>query len=152
VIQRGFIRGSPALRHATASHGIAMIRPALAFSSIALLLGFGPDALAERGTPASTLPLPPPPATPADQPLQHQTGMVVLEGPNGERTIIRSVEPRSLIGGDRFDFAVLDADGDGSVDRKEAGAVDRYLLREFDRVDANRDGRLDREELVGWIL
>ena len=60
--------------------------------------------------------------------------------------------PRSLVGGDRFDFDVLDADGDGSVDRREAGAVDRYLLREFDRTDTNRDGRLDREELAGWIL
>ncbi len=129
-----------------------MIRSTLTFSSLALLLAAGGDALAERGTPASTLPLPPPEATPAEQPLQHQTGMVVIEGADGQRTIIRSLEPRSLVGGDRLDFEVLDADGDGSVDRKEAAAADRNLLWEFDRVDANRDGRLDREELAGWIL
>ncbi|KAF1696595.1 EF-hand domain-containing protein [Pseudoxanthomonas koreensis] len=129
-----------------------MIRPAITFASLVFLLAAGGDALAQRGTPASTSPLPPPPATPAEQPLQRQTGMVVLEGPNGERTIIRSLEPRSLVGGDRFDFDVFDADGDGSVDRKEAGAADRYLLRGFDRTDTNRDGRLDREELAGWIL
>ena len=65
--------------------------------------------------------------------------------------IIRSVEPDSLVGGDRLDFTVLDADGDGAVDRREA-ASDASLRAEFDRVDANRDGRLDRDELAGWIL
>jgi hypothetical protein len=108
-------------------------------------------ALATRGTPATPMPLPPPVATPADQPLQRQTGMVVIEGPHGERTIIRSVEPRSLVGGDRLDFNVLDADGDGLVDRHEA-MIDRSLQSQFDATDANRDGRLDREELTGWIL
>ncbi|AKC87348.1 hypothetical protein [Pseudoxanthomonas suwonensis] len=104
-----------------------------------------------KGPPATTLPLPPATATPADQPLQRQTGMVVIEGEHGQRIIIRSVEPASLIGGDRLDFAALDADGDGLVDRREA-AADASLRAEFDRVDANRDGKLDREELAGWIL
>lgn len=115
-----------------------------------LLLASAP-ALAVRGTPATTQPLAPPPATPADTPLQRQTGMRVLEGTHGEPVIIRSVEPDSLVGGDRLDFAKLDADGDGWVDRHEAG-VDASLRAEFDRVDVNRDGRLDREELAGWIL
>jgi hypothetical protein len=114
------------------------------------LLATGP-ALAAKGPPADTLPLSPPVATPIDQPLQHQTGMVVIEGTHGERTIIRSLEPRSLVGGDRLDFSVLDADGDGRVSRQEA-AVDRSLQSEFGNVDANRDGCLDREELAGWIL
>ena len=108
-------------------------------------------ALAAKGPPASTPPLPPPVATPVDQPLQHQTGMVVIEGAHGERTIIRSLEPRSLVGGDRLDFSVLDADGDGRVDRREAG-IDRSLRSEFDNTDLDRDGTLDREELAGWIL
>ena len=100
---------------------------------------------------AATLqPLPPPPASPSDQPLQRQTGMVVIEREGGQRIIVRSLEPDSLIGGDRLDFNVLDADGDGAVDRAEAG-VDRELQRRFDGVDANRDGVLDREELVDWI-
>ena len=90
-------------------------------------------------------------AAPADQPLQRQTGMVVIEGAHGERTIIRSVEPRSLVGGDRLDFNVLDADGDGLVDRGEAGA-DAGLRREFDNTDRDGDGRLDRIELADWIL
>ncbi|WP_372015675.1 EF-hand domain-containing protein [Pseudoxanthomonas sp. 10H] len=122
----------------------------LAPALLLLALAASPAA-ATRGTPAATLPLPPPVATPHDQPLQHQTGMVVIEGANGERTIIRSLEPRSLVGGDRLDFSVLDADGDGLVSRREA-AVDRSLLSEFGNVDANRDGGLDRGELAGWIL
>lgn len=117
----------------------------------ALLSAATGPAAAARGPSADTVPLPPPVATPVDQPLQHQTGMVVIDGPNGERTIIRSLEPRSLVGGDRLDFAVLDADGDGRVDRREA-AVDRSLHAEFGTVDANGDGYLDRVELAGWIL
>ncbi|UWX04744.1 EF-hand domain-containing protein [Pseudoxanthomonas sp. NC8] len=115
-----------------------------------LLLAVGP-AFAAKGFPADTLPLPPPVATPVDQPLQHQTGMVVLEGAHGERVIVRSLEPRNLVGGDRLDFAVLDADGDGYVSRQEA-ALDRSLQSMFGKVDANADGHLDREELAGWIL
>ncbi|UNK56569.1 hypothetical protein MNQ95_10390 [Pseudoxanthomonas daejeonensis] len=110
-----------------------------------------PALAATKGPPASTSPLLPPVATPVDQPLQHQTGMVVIEGAHGERTIIRSLEPRSLVGGDRLDFGLLDADGDGRVDRREAG-IDRSLRSEFDNVDVDRDGTLDREELAGWIL
>ena len=128
----------------------AMNRFASAAPLLLLALAAGP-ASATRGAPAATLPLPPPVATPVDQPLQHQTGMVVIEGPNGEKTIIRSLEPRSLVGGDRLDFNVLDADGDGRVDRREA-AIDRSLRSEFGNVDANGDGWLDRDELAGWIL
>jgi EF hand len=116
-----------------------------------LLLLATAEALAVKGTPATTLPLPPVAAVPADQPLQRQTGMVVIEGAHGERTIIRSVEPRSLVGGDRLDFNVLDADGDGFVDRGEADA-DAGLRREFDNTDRDGDGRLDRIELADWIL
>ncbi|WP_051412438.1 hypothetical protein [Pseudoxanthomonas sp. J35] len=107
---------------------------------------------AQAAAPATPLPMPPPPATPSDQPLQRQTGMVVLEREGGQKIIVRSLEPDSLVGGDRYEFGQLDADGDGFVERGEAGAVDRYLLRSFDQLDANRDGRLDRDELAGWIL
>lgn len=124
-------------------------RPALA----AVLLAVACAAQATGPTtPATPLPLPPPPATPADQPLQRQTGMVVIEREHGQKIIVRSLEPDSLVGGDRYEFGQLDADGDGFVERGEAGAVDRYLLRAFDQLDANRDGRLDRDELTGWIL
>lgn len=122
-----------------------------AAAPVLLLLLASAPALAVRGTPATTVPLAPPAATPADTPLQRQTGMAVLEGTHGEPVIIRSVEPDSLVGGDRLDFTKLDADGDGWVDRHEA-AADASLRAEFDRVDVNRDGRLDRDELAGWIL
>jgi len=119
-------------------------------SLILLALATG-TAMAAKGPPATTLPLPPPAATPADQPLQRQTGMAVIEGAHGERTIIRSLEPHSLVGGDRLDFNLLDSSGDGVVDRAEA-AADRDLKIRFDSVDGNRDGVLDRDELADWIL
>ena len=147
VVQHRFTR-PPLAWPTTPCHPAApMTRTAL----FAALLLASTDALAGRGTSATTLPLPPPAATPADAPLQRQTGMTVLEGSHGGPVIIRSVEPDSLVGGDRLDFTVLDADGDGTVDRREA-ASDASLRAEFDRVDANRDGRLDRDELAGWIL
>lgn len=76
--------------------------------------------------------------------------MVVLEREGGQRIIVRSLAPDSLVGGDRLDFNRLDADGDGTVSRSEA-AADRELGRHFDGLDLDRNGRLDREELVDWI-
>ena len=107
-------------------------------------------ATAQERTPATTQALAPPAATPSDRPLQRQTGMVVLEREDGQRVIVRSLEPDSRVGGDRLDFEALDASGDGRDDRGEAGA-DKELKRRFDSVDANHDGGLDREELVDWI-
>jgi hypothetical protein len=46
---------------------------------------------------------------------------------------------------DRADFDKVDANKDGAVDRKEAGAVPG-LLAAFDKADANRDGKLDKSE------
>jgi hypothetical protein len=43
------------------------------------------------------------------------------------------------------DFEKVDANKDGGVDKKEAGAVPG-LLAAFDKADANHDGRLDRSE------
>ena len=108
------------------------------------------QAHSQAHAPATTEPLAAPLATPSDQPLQRQTGMVVLEREDGQRIIVRSLEPDSRVGGDRLDFEALDASGDGRVDRGEAGA-DKELKRRFDSVDANHDGGLDREELVDWI-
>ena len=123
----------------------------ICLSLLTLLLPLAVVGAPAQDPAAATLrPLPPPPASPSDQPLQRQTGMVVIEREGGQRIIVRSLEPDSLIGGDRLDFNVLDADGDGAVNRAEAG-VDRELQRRFDSVDANRDGVLDREELVDWI-
>lgn len=129
-----------------------MNRPAVACLALGLLLPLAcADAPAQERTPATTEPLAPPVATPSDQPLQRQTGMAVIEREGGQRIIVRSLEPDSLVGGDRLDFRVLDANGDGVVDRNEAG-IERELRRHFDSVDRDRDGVLDREELVDWIL
>lgn len=108
------------------------------------------QAHSQAHAPATTEPLAAPLATPSDQPLQRQTGMVVLEREGGQRIIVRSLAPDSLVGGDRLDFNRLDADGDGTVSRSEA-AADRELGRHFDGLDLDRNGRLDREELVDWI-
>lgn len=122
-----------------------MIRLPVTMLALLLLVAAG-DA---RGQ-ATTQPLAPPVASPSDQPLQRQTGMVVIEREGGQRIIVRSVEPDSLVGGDRLDFGLLDANGDGTVDRDEA-SVDRELKRRFESVDLDRDGVLDRDELVDWI-
>lgn len=108
------------------------------------------QAHSQAHAPATTEPLAAPLATTSDQPLQRQTGMVVLEREGGQRIIVRSLAPDSLVGGDRLDFNRLDADGDGTVSRSEA-AADRELGRHFDGLDLDRNGRLDREELVDWI-
>lgn len=108
------------------------------------------QAHSQAHAPATTEPLAAPLATPSDQPLQRQTGMAVIEREGGQRIIVRSLAPDSLVGGDRLDFNRLDADGDGTVSRSEA-AADRELGRHFDGLDLDRNGRLDREELVDWI-
>jgi len=41
--------------------------------------------------------------------------------------------------------ATLDTNGDGMIDRQEAAASPRLAAR-FDQLDANKDGRLSREE------
>ena len=43
----------------------------------------------------------------------------------------------------------LDANGDGKISRAEAEG--RPLARAFDMLDRNKDGYLDRKELVGWV-
>ena len=47
----------------------------------------------------------------------------------------------------RQQIAALDADGDGAVSRDEAKSH-AWLAGKFDTVDANKDGRLDKDELV----
>ncbi|MFO7338991.1 MAG: EF-hand domain-containing protein [Lysobacteraceae bacterium] len=96
------------------------------------------------------LPLPETTPAPQGQPLQRQTGMVVLPRDHDEKIVVRSVEPDSVVGDYRIDFEAMDANGDGVIDRREA-AANPTLLDEFRAVDANNDGRLDREELSGWI-
>jgi hypothetical protein len=43
-------------------------------------------------------------------------------------------------------FGKLDADGNGSISRKEAAAGGGFFARNFDALDTNRDGLLSRAE------
>lgn len=45
-------------------------------------------------------------------------------------------------------FAAADKDGNGRIDRTEAQAVGERMATHFDRMDANKDGGLDKQELA----
>ncbi|MFP5373334.1 MAG: hypothetical protein ACLGHW_00330 [Gammaproteobacteria bacterium] len=49
----------------------------------------------------------------------------------------------------RSNFLATDADGNGSIDRSEA-AADAGLAAQFDRFDADGDGRLSLAEYKAW--
>lgn len=92
----------------------------------ALLLGwYAGGAVAQQGPPAAPVPAVPakavPPAPPA---APSSAGAAVI----------------------RYRLELLDKDRDGLVSREEGAAVPE-LLREFDKLDANHDGRLDDREL-----
>src|SRR5690606_26625641 len=149
-VYRHFIVAAPAFGRV---HGEmhAMRVSVLPCSCAGLLLAAHALAFDGPGSGAvQALPLPETTPAPQGQPLQRQTGMVVLPRDHDEKIVVRSVEPDSVVGDYRIDFEAMDANGDGVIDRREA-AANPALLDEFRAVDANNDGRLDREELSGLI-
>ena len=50
-------------------------------------------------------------------------------------------------------FNAADKDGDGALTRQEAEAAGmRHILESFDRIDANKDGKVTQEEIRAMIL
>ncbi len=45
-------------------------------------------------------------------------------------------------------FVEADKDRDGRIDKVEVQALGERMVRNFDRIDANKDGELDRSELA----
>ena len=80
------------------------------------------------------------------------TGSVDIVVPLGETPVtVRSLTPSSAAGQYRIHFAELDVDGDGYISRDEAQA-NPSLADEFISLDVKRRGKLDREDLAGWLL
>lgn len=69
---------------------------------------------------------------------------------DGQPVQVNSVEPDSVVGQYRIDFDKLDRNHDGYIDRKEAKA-DPTLSAEFDAVDVHHWGRLSKADLKGWM-
>lgn len=124
-------------------------------TALLLLLAAGP-ALAQ----------PPRPAPAQSQPLRDDggvvraqelsagrvTGSVDIVVPLGETPVtVRSLTPSSAAGQYRIHFAELDVDADGYIRRDEA-QVNPSLADEFISLDVKRRGKLDRDDLAGWLL
>ena len=83
-----------------------------------------------------------PPAAPPAAPMP----------PSGSPVTVREHQPDSISSNYKIDFAALDKNSDGNVSRSEvrsSGNAD--LEREFHVVDANRNGRLTKDEMKGWL-
>jgi len=125
--------------------------------SIALLtlLAAGP-ALAQqaRPVPAQSQPLRDDSGVVRAQELSagRVTGSVDIAVPRGQTPVtVRSLTPSSAAGHYRIHFAELDRDGDGYISRDEA-QVNPSLADEFISLDVKRRGKLDRDDLAGWLL
>jgi len=125
----------------------------LAMTRVACLYA-GVTGLAVAQVPATTAPLREVPAGVRTQSLSSGaiTHAVTLPPVAGESTVtVRSVQPDSVVGQYRFRFEALDVDGDGFISREEAQA-NPALADEFISLDTPRRGRLDRNQLQGWLV
>ena len=111
-------------------------------------------AQSNRPAPAESQPLRDDSGVVRAQPLAagRVTGSVDIAVPLGETPVtVRSVTPASASGQYRIHFAQLDVDGDGFISREEAQA-NPSLADEFISLDVKRRGKLDRDDLAGWLL
>lgn len=81
--------------------------------------------------------------------LAQETGRATFTD-KGTPVTVTSEEPDSVRGDYHIDFATLDRDHDGYINRQEAQA-NPTLAREFDALDSHRSGRLSRAQLEGWM-
>lgn len=124
-------------------------------TALLLLLAAGPAfAQQSRPTAAQSQPLRDDSGVVRAQELSagRVTGSVDIVVPLGETPVtVRSLTPSSAAGQYRIHFAELDVDGDGYISRDEAQA-NLSLADEFISLDVKRRGKLDREDLAGWLL
>ena len=107
----------------------------------------------QRPAPAVSIPLNETPVHVREQALS--TGKVthstqILMPTDQAQVTVRSIQPDSMIGNYRIDFAAMDVDGDGFISRDEAQA-NPALADEFNALDTARRGKLSREQLAGWL-
>jgi len=132
---------------------MSVLRIALPLA-ISSLLSFAASAqTVQRPAPAVSVPLTDVPVHVREQSLS--TGKVthatqVQTVPGQAEVTVRSIQPDSVIGNYRIDFAALDVDGDGFISREEAQA-NPALADEFNALDTARRGKLSREQLAGWL-
>lgn len=121
---------------------------------LSLLTAHPALAQSNRPPPAESHPLRDDSGVVRAQPLAagRVTGSVDIAVPLGETPVtVRSVAPSSAAGQYRIHFAQLDVDGDGFISREEAQA-NPSLVDEFISLDRHGRGKLDRDDLAGWLL
>jgi hypothetical protein len=75
---------------------------------------------------------------------------VTLTDAAGNAVVVTSRPPAPAQEDLQAEFAAIDANADGGISPREA-RIDKYLARAFRTLDANRDGRLQFEEVREWL-
>ena len=81
---------------------------------------------------------------------QEATGSATIKDAAGNMVTVTSRHAVPAQEDLQAEFAAFDANGDGGISPREA-SVDKYMARAFRILDANRDGRLQFEEVRVWL-